>query len=363
MNKKIYDLLELDGFEHNKDTQQYTEEILNRMRNDFIVEFRKNYNSDLLSSLSVSPLIIEIENYYNNDVCIFAAIFLSKYEKNNNSKINAYHLENVVIRICSCWEYLFILVNAYLNLDMVVGRDLLNKIMESSKYEVKFKESGGKIEPVFQEYSIEISEERKNKLKKRIKLFNLSSKSKSNSFHKKMKKTYSNNEKFKHIFDLYYSEPVKEFISIRNEFVHRRTLGAKFSYGPIGIGLTQGINSNPNGWFSFKGIELKIEENIVALSHAIKQLKEIIYNGYRPNLKINEGKVFWGYEIHCEKCEKEIVLADFIVDLYSDISEKPVCPNCLEKQLIITDKLEMSDYDYHNNFKKYLGFLSELKEM
>ncbi|OMD87950.1 hypothetical protein [Paenibacillus odorifer] len=350
---------------------QMNQSILTRL-NDKVMQYRSDFEvnlkqekiaSDLGMSLYIIPLIEELKFYYNNDLCMSIAQFVVLAETNSaDHRVKSFFLENALLRTASIWEYLFIIVNEVLQTELVVGRDIREKIVETGCHDIQFIPSGKGYKIVAKPLNEEIRKVAESELKKRYKLFNISIKNKSNELLKTVKKKYSKKDSIQHLFDLYKCNEVDRVIKLRNEIVHRRPLTAKFSLAPNELFPGNSVSINPNGWFDFNDINITMEMNISAIREAISTLMEIIFYNDIPNLKENENKKFYAYEINCKKCSKEFLINEVSADFFINEKLKIICPLCTAEDTDIIDKREVNDRYYFSNFKEYSDFLFKFWE-
>ncbi|WP_152657122.1 hypothetical protein [Oceanobacillus sp. CFH 90083] len=346
----------------------FEEEIKNRMekllksyRDEFEPEILEgNYTSDLGMLFSTFPLIEELKHYYNNDLCISVATSVAAARDTDfNLRTHAYYAENALFRICNAWEYLFVILNHFFQTDLIVGNDMRNLIIEAKCHNINFVETGNGYKTVIKRLPEKKIKEIEPTLKKEHKLLKISTKKKSNSFVKAMKKKYSSNTNIKALLELYFCEEVKEIIDLRNEFVHRRSLGAKFTVAPIDPLPTQGVSIQQEGWYCFKDLDIKLEKNLSAIKEAIRLMVNIIFSNEVPNHKSNEGKTFFAYKVKCNDCSKDLLINDCTVDVFKEIKESIICPYCKSNKTKIKEKLEVHDRYYYSNLQEYNEFLFE----
>lgn len=318
----------------------------------------KNCTTDNAKLFGLFPIMEELKHYYNNELCVSIATCIA-VERNIefDLKTHSYYAESAIIRIANIWEYLFIVLNQFLGIQMIVGRDLRQSIIEAKCHNIEFIKHEGGYKPKITRLPEDVIEKIKPLLKKEQKLFDISVKAQNNSFHKQVKKKYSRNENLQFIFDLYYCDVVKEIISIRNEIVHRRPLSAKGSVAPIDFLPTQGISYDPKGWFDFKDLGIKLEKNIYALKAAIQMLIDLIFSNDIPNLKENEDNTFFVYKVSCKCCNKVLLINDFTVKNFQENNMNIICPYCEKDDTVTGDIMEVHDNYYFENIYEYTEFL------
>ncbi len=354
--QKIYEISE---FIFDDKIKGNVKRLLKGFRDEFEPNIFNEYSTtDKGMLLATIPLIEELKSYYNNDLCISVATSVAILKDTEfNLKTHAYYLENALMRINSSWEYLNIILNVFLHTELIVGTDSRDRIIEAKCHNIDFIKHKGGYKPIVTPLSDEVINEIKPILKKEYKLFKISPKSKNNKFYKIIKKMYSSNYNLETIRSLYTCNDVKDIIELRNEFVHRRPLGAKFSVAPIDFMPNQGISINQKGWYDFKDIDIKLEKNLSALRTAIQTLINIIFNNDVPNLKVNEDEKFYVYIVKCNKCEKELLINDCTVTVFEKNKQLIICPYCKSDDTIIGEKMEVHDRFYYSNLIEYNEFI------
>lgn len=332
-------------------------EHLSKFRDEFKPRGTKNsYTMDNGVWLQAIPLLQELEYYYNNDICISAAtsIAIIKNAKYNLRTFSFYY-ENALFRISNAWEYVHIILNQILGTDFIVGEDIRKSIINAKCHNIQFKRYK-------RGYRTEVkplnADEKKAAMaiaEKENKLLKVSANLKKSTFHRFLKKKLAINERLQHIFDIFYSEDVNELIKLRNEAVHRRPLGAKYSVSPDNIFLGQCISIDPCGWYQYHDSEVLLEKNIYALRKVIGELLDIVFNNDLPNTKNNEGKHFYMQPVYCNDCKKRLVLPDVTVEYFQLHNMNLLCPNCKTKNVSVLDeeKSEVSDSFYFRHLHHY----------
>ncbi|WP_099192687.1 hypothetical protein [Tepidibacter mesophilus] len=354
-----YEMYSINEFIFDEKIKKKVNRLLKNYRDEFKPKLLKeNSTTDMGMLLATLPITDELKSYYNNDLCVSVATSVAVARGTDfNLRTHAYYVENALLRISNAWEYLFIILNQFLYTDLVVGNDLRNKIIEAKCHNIDFVKHNKGYKPVITRLPDKIVDKIKPEIKKEHKLFNISTKSKSNSFHKTLKKKYCSNDNLQIILDLYYCKDVKEIIELRNEIVHRRSLGAKFSVAPIDFMPAQGININPKGWYDFKNLDIKIEKNLVAIRTATQMVIDIIFTNDVPNQKANEDKTFFVYKVECCNCSKKLLINDVTVDYFKKHGELLICPYCKGNNTTVKEKIEVHDRYYFSNIREYNEFI------
>ncbi|MFF2795343.1 hypothetical protein [Lysinibacillus xylanilyticus] len=337
------------------------ENLLLKYRGEFHPTLlKKETTTDLGMVMICQPLIEELKYYFNNDLCISVATSIAITRNTDfNLRTHAYYVENAITRISNCWEYLFIILNQFYQTDLIVGHDIRDNIIYAKCNNIKFikKREGFKIKitPLPDNQIEEI----KPSLEKENKLFNISINKKKNTFTKILKQKYTTNERLQSLIDIYFSEEIKEVIALRNEMVHRRSLGSKYTMAPLAFIPGQGVSIDQQGWYSFKEIDIKLEKNLVAIRQAIQLMIDIIFSNDVPNLKLNENIIFFVNKVKCNNCTKTLLINDTILKGLECIETSVICPNCNSEDTEIGEKMEVSDRYYYSNLMEYNNFLFE----
>ena len=289
-------------------------------------EFEPRFTKELSTMdngiwLQAIPLLEELKNYYNNDICLSTATSIAILK---NAKFNlrtfSYYYENALFRIANAWDYVHIILNQVLESDFIVGKDIRERVINAKCHNIHFEKHNGGYRPVVTSLT---DDEKKVALvvaEGENKLLEISPNQKKSRFHKFLKKKLAINERLQNIFDIYYSDDVSEVLKLRNEVVHRRPLGAKFSVSINDIFPAQSISIDPCGWYKYHDSAVSLEKNIYALRTVIKEIVDMVYNNDLPNLKVNEGKHFYMRHVLCNDCKKTLALPEIIVVFFQENS-------------------------------------------
>jgi hypothetical protein len=357
--QNTYKLYKYSDFIYDKNIEKEISLLIREVRSSFKPSLKKeNSTTDTATLLNMFPVIEELKYFYNNDVCVSVATSIALIRKTKfDLRVHSYYLEGAILRIANAWEYLFIILNQFLGVQMVVGTDLRDSIIEAKCHDIRFEKHGNGYKPIITRLPDEVVDRIKPLIKKEQKLFDISIRPRNNRFHKAVKKMYSKHNNIQYIFDIYYSDDVKELINIRHEIVHRRPIGARGSISPIDIVPVQGISFDPKGWFEFEGIDSLLKKNLYALRTSIQMLIDIVFNNDLPNLKGNENETFIVYKVECNNCNKELLINDISIDFFKNMNEKPICPYCKKRNTNIGELMEVHDQYYFNNLTSYSEFI------
>lgn len=351
----------INEFIFDNEVKMNVENLLLRYRDEFHPKLLKTETTtDFGTVMICMPLIEEIKYYFNNDLCISVATSIAVTRNTDfNLRTHAYYVENAIIRISNCWEYLFIILNQFYQTDLIVGNDIRDNIIYAKCHNIKFIKKG-------EGYKIKATplpdneiEEIKPALEKEHKLFNISINKKKNIFTRILKKKFTTNDSLQSLMDIYFSAEIKEIIALRNEMVHRRSLGSKYTMAPLDFIPGQGVSIDQQGWCSFKEIDIKLEKNLVAIQQAIQLMINIIFSNEVPNLKVNEGLTFFVFKVKCNNCTKTLLINDMTLESFECIEASAICPYCNSKDTKVGGKMEVSDRYYYSNLREYNNFLFE----
>lgn len=331
------------------------EEWVNKYRSNFVAKKDREYTvRDLSMEFGGVPLFEELKYFYNNDVCLSCAICLSIMESGKyNLRTYAYYYENAVHRIEEVWEYAHILLGQILDLELVVGKDIQETNIKYRSGSWDFVKSEKGYAPVFCPYKGKQLEEALEAAERDNILLNVSSNRKKSVFHKILRKKISINERVGKIQELYFSDEACEMHRIRNELVHRRPLGAKFTVGPCMIGPGQAVCIDPKGWFEFKNKDVLLEKNISIVREVLQTIQDIIYNHDLPNTKENEEQEYFCARCSCSSCGGNVIIPGEMYDYFKDRELKVPCPSCWENGLIKIEDVRVDDRYYYQLFWQY----------
>lgn len=351
---KVYDIEEFIFDDVIKETVL---EHLSKFRDEFKPHGTKNsYTMDNGVWLQAIPLLQELKYYYNNDICISAAtsIAIIKNAKYNLRTFSFYY-ENALFRISNAWDYVHIILNQILGSDFIVGEDIRGKVINAKCHNIKFIKYKRGYRTVVKALNDDEKKAAMAIAEKENKLLIVSANQKKSKFHKFLKKELDINERLQHIFDIFYSDDVNEFIKLRNEVVHRRPLGAKYSVSPDNLFPGQCVSIDPSGWYQYHDSELLLEKNVYALRKVIGELLDLVFNNDLPNTKNNEGKHFYMKPVFCNDCKKTLVLPEVTVDYFRLHNLNLLCPYCKTNNLSILDeeKSEVNDSFYLRHLLHY----------
>lgn len=298
-------------------------------------------------------MLKQLENYYNEEICISAGLVLSLIEADEVSlRIKSYHAENLIFRLSSIWDYYYNIINEYLHLEISADNIIKNEMINRYCVNVDFVKKGNVTEVVEKPLPIEEQKKIRNELKKKIKILG------KNILINTIKHKFYLTERFEKIFSMIDSDCIEDLKHVRNQIIHRRALGAGISadYGSLG----QSISINNNGWFDFNKLSEIIKENLKVISESIQLIHEVIFLDERPNSIENKDKQYFVIKIKCLKCEEESILPEM-----ETIKEESIpCPVCWKHGVKIIDKFKTNELNYGDRMYKYINnFMEHIDEV
>mgnify|MGYP000044391200 FL=1 len=352
---EIFRNYEIEEFIFDDCIKEQVKELIDRYRSDFRVNKDSNFFvRDLTMEFRWIPLFEELKYFYNNDVCISCVICISIMKSTKyNLRTFAYYYENAVHRIEETWEYVHILLAEILDLELFVGKDIRDANIKYCSGTWDFSKSASGYKAIFHPYKGKQLKEANEAAEKDNVLLNISVNREKSVFHKVLRKKMSLNERIAKIIELYFSEEACEIHRIRNELVHRRSLGSRFSVGPCIIGSGQAININPNGWFEFRNKEVLIEKNLSIIREVLQTIQDIIFNHDLPNTKENENQEFFLASCVCPSCKENVVIPREMYEYFKEKKLKVPCPCCGKNGLNTNGNVPVDDRLYYQNFWQY----------
>lgn len=304
------------------------------------------FTSDRL--LQAIPLLDELIRYYRVELTLFASVgIIIPVSKKNSIKQKFFHIENAIVRIVSTWEYIFIILNQYIDLGLVVSNHTKHRIIEGAGYTIVPVPDGMFIRMEKVPIHKEEGEEIKSKLKKELKVIT------PERLIQFVKDTYQINQQLENIFDLYNSKLVDKLKVQRNQFVHTGTLGANTKIEYSEMFNQQGLFVNIEK-YDIEYIEKLVDENMEILKKAIKELCELIYKDLFPNRIENKDKVYKLQLIKCNECSS----GEYIpFDLLEKFKEYSLCLNCTSNDLVFLDTFIVNEIVYSEAVRNYFDRL------
>jgi hypothetical protein len=334
------------------------DEAIIKKADEYISSFTKNFednniqintSTDIgMNSIMVYPMLKQLEEYYNEEICISLGIVLSLLESNEEDlRIKSYHTENLLFRLISIWDYYYNIINQYLNLEIPVDNIVKKEMTKRYCTNIDFVKAGAITKVVQKPLQIEKQQE----IRKECKYIRILGK---DVLINRMKKEFELTDRFEKIIKLMNSNEIKKLKNIRNQIIHRRTLGAKISIDSGWLG-GQAISIKNSGWIDFKELSKLIEKNVDITYQAIKILHEIIFLDEWPNSIKNKGIKFFKLKVKCVRCKEESIVPETQIKEPEGI----VCTKCWKFGVEIIERIVTNEYNYENSFIKYIKGISE----
>lgn len=299
-----------------------------------------------------ATLMTEIFNFYNNDICIEVAKIYAMIEGKGDYKFRviANMVDTVAVKVCSCWEYIFQILNKYFMLElnsMHLNKDILDKIYEKKMIFIK-DEEGYRIEYV--DWTDEERERINQELKKKKRVLNIGSKAK--GFKKEIRKQgYVVSERVNQISALNSSVCVEKLKSeIRNTITHKKSSTFAFAIGGLDRILpTEGIECDRTGWVKIDEFMELIFDNLDVLKNAIQITFDIICLGDKLVHIENQGKKYKVVALECSKCHFKMNMIDELYVMHGEYDLSVECPKC-DSDMLFKGEGEASESDYYQVF-------------
>lgn len=334
-----------DYYIFNDKTLSTAEKYIKVFSKDFNRDMDVNEHTDMgMISLIIFPMLKQLENYYNEEICISSGIVLSLIESDEISfRVKSYHAENLIFRLSSIWDYYFNIINEYLHLEIPADNIIKNEIINRHCVNVDFIKRENITEVVEKPLPIQKQKKIRKDLKKEIKVLG------KGILINTIRQKFDLTDRFKKIISLINSECIEELKHIRNQIIHRRALGTGISvdYGFLG----QSVSINNKGWCDFNELHQIIKENLEVISKAIQVLHEVIFLDERPNSIENKDKQYFVIKVKCKACGKESILPEMKTIENKDI----LCPVCWEHGVEIIDKFRTNEINYGDRMYKHVN--------
>ncbi len=322
----------------------------------YLIDFHNdNEKSDgfiSMQCLYAYPLVKQLLTYYNNELAMCAAV--SKVICNSNKKtkkVKAFHLENTLTRIISIWDYIFVVLNEYLQLELIADQQLKEQIIEESiVYKMPIYYEDG----IFSLNRIPMDEEKQKEIRKKLskELKVISPKILFETINSKYAKCKSIDD----IFQLYNEDCIKQLKKIRNQVVHRSTLGADFDLVISDTFNAQALSSDIWTDEDFSEFTILIDNNMKIVGLALTQLYNFIRFDYFPNRIENKEKEYYLYYVKCKKCNE---INYFPEEIMKISSEGLMCTKCSSFDITVQRKVKVNEPVYE---MKLINYIDKLKE-
>ena len=347
-----------------EDIPLYEKRLLD-CREQFKISYKGTRMTNPIDLCIHASLMSEIFNFYNNDICIDMAKILAMVdgEREYHFRVIFNLIDTISVKICSCWEYIFQILNKYFMLElnsMNLSRDRLEKIYEKKMVFVK-NEQGYKIEYV--EWSEEEREKVRIALGEKKKVLHIGKKAK--DFKKAIKQQgYVVSERVNQISILYSEKCVERLKDVvRNTITHKKSSTFAYTIGEIDFAFPQeGISCNRNGWLGITDAKELLWDNVCVLRKAVQVANEIIWLGDRLVRCGNENKKYEIVELECQKCQNHFNLTSELYDIEIRYMKSIKCPKCYEETQFI-GKGMVSEFDYGLVRGQDIGYLNDMRKL
>ena len=352
-----------DYFVNNQNHKKKIENLMENYRNKF--EIIKGSNTLCGSGgMSEHQLVVELINYFNNDICISAAIFngINNYNDEYEFKVIAYYADNISVKIISAWDYLFQILNQYLGTNLLGDYRTRDRIVAFLMNPPEFIKDGDDVkvnyknlpqDKVNEIYARTIKEKRVLQVDKKNRQLKKSLKNMDLSITPDIQK----------IFELYREDDLEVLkAQVRNDIIHKRSLTFNISINSAELFPMVGISSAINGWYNFNDLSVLIEKNLLILTKGIQILNEIIFYDKYPNSKENEGKEFVVRNFKCNSCNKEQYVVKDLVEELKKVGYKYTCINC-GNEMVDTGEYKVNERSYYfTKFENIKDILETIKK-
>lgn len=322
----------------------------------YIVEFEddeeKGNGLVSMQCIYAYPLIEQLRIYYNNELAVCAAV--SKVicnSKRKNKRVKAFHLENTFTRIISMWDYIFGVINEYLQLELIADQQLKEQIIEESivyKIPVYYNDGMYSLDKIPMEE--EKQKEIRKKLNKELKV--ISPKILIDTYRSK----YTECKYIDDIYKLYNEESIKQLKKVRNQVIHRSTLGADFNLIVSDIFNAQALSGNTWSSEDINQFVFLIDDNMKIIGLALTHLYNFVSFDYYPNRIENINKEYNLYYAKCQACNEIICYPEEIIKISTD---DLMCTKCSSFEITIERKVKVNEPVYEMRLINYIEDLRE----
>lgn len=342
--KKNKSLLEAkDYFVLSRKELNIVQKVTERSRRNFGESLKDADKTDIgLIACIVYVLLKQLEDYYNNDICMstsIATILLKK--KQLRKEVKAYFAENAIFRLITFWDYYYLVINEYLQLGFVADNQVRQSLIQKACMATQFVRT----DKGYSLVQVPLKPEKQSEIKRDLKITVLSKE----KLKRKLTRDFALTERFVGIIKLMDSDCIEDLKTIRHQVIHRRSLGAGFSVD-VDMIFGQTLQSKPGGWTDFNNLSKIIEENLRTVGNALEVLHQVIQLDERPNSKGNENIEYFVYHTVCEKCGNENILPGSIFS-NPDIV---LCQSCWSRGLKILQKIKSNEINHGERMFHYL---------
>lgn len=340
-----------DLFSCNRKVIKKAEKISKEYVFDFMVKSKENRFCDLIAVFS-SPLLKELEMYYNGEIVSTLAFVKALKSYNKDRRILSYHLENLLLRMISIWEYIFQFLNQYLKLYLVDFRSK-EKIIWRHCHEPRFVNIGSVTKIEWDEKPQNEQKVIRKELQKKLRNINQS------NLIKAIKSRYEVSGRLEKLLNIIEQNGNDKLKEIRNQVTHQRPVGANFTVEFSDMFFDHVISINNQGWFKISEVMEEINHNILAIRESIQIIHKIIHLDEFPNTIENSGKKYYLKQAECMNCKEKFVLPSELFGEDDGNSDKILCPNCWEPGCEVLIELPTSEINFGTYYVYYLETLKD----
>ncbi len=305
------------------------------------------------ASMYAYMILKQLQDYFNDELCVSSAFLLLLIKSETvKFKVKAYHAENLIFRLVTFWDYYYTIINEYLQLGFIADHQIKQQIITSKCYDIHFIPiDGGKGSKV-------VTTPKDEEVQKRIKeeLNNSLTVINKRDVKKVLHRNFALTDRFKKILKLIDSPCIKDLKKIRNQVIHRRSLGADVT---VDLGfLGQSISVKREGWLDFEALAQIIQKNLKTIGDALQLMHEVILLDERPNSIENKDRQFFVCQVKCTECGADDILTESLMEE----PDKVFCTSCWKLSSLKTIECVKSNeinhgyrlYQYYEKFMKYM---------
>jgi hypothetical protein len=282
--------------------------------------------TDVMTGLHAMVLDNLVVAFFNRDLAFAVASF---YVVSRNPEYPAtqvlYTAEDALTRIARCWEYLFQVVRAFLDLDVVAHRGVKDQALFNSVYDVEFlpmKQGGVSVNynPRPDEDAIKIIAERRKTLQYQV--VDRAAK----SIRKQIHRRYKSAPWLDELFRLARDPNVLRVKELRDLISHVGSTASRFRYDLGGGVPGEGVSGNAP-LVEHRELQRIVPKAVDATKRAIQAARRAVYHSEIPDEVGTDGTRFSAYRCECSLCGTTHLVPNILYDFYSTTGLAR-CPNC-----------------------------------
>lgn len=351
-------LLNYENFVLIKEDSQLCQKMLKKYRHEFKMAHDSSKMINILEFGLYTNFMNEIFNFYNNDICIEVAKIhaMTEGQGDYNFRVIMNLIDTVTLKICSCWEYIFQILNQYFSLELNslrINKNIIDKMYEKKMIFIK-QEKGYNVEYV--EWSEEERNELEDILRKKKKVLDVRGYAK--KFKKEIKSSgFIVSDRVKQLSKLYSSPCVKLLKEeVRNIITHKKSATFGISVGDIdGILPIEGILIDREGWMKIDDFKKLVSENLEILKLAIQTAFDIICLEDKLVTIGNEGKEYRILLVECGNCHHSTNITSGFYALENERHLGVKCSKC-GTMMKILEEGKTSEYEHNQVLLRELEY-------